>query len=74
MQGNNNDAASVCRARWPNGKSPGAGNDFLWHDPAHLLVGIFASRQPKPFGEFLTQSGHAGVAQSSTTRPSAGHE
>jgi hypothetical protein len=26
---------------------------FFWHNPAHVLVGIFAGRQPKPFGEFL---------------------
>jgi hypothetical protein len=25
-----------------------------WHDPAHMLVGIFAGRQPKLFGAFLT--------------------
>jgi hypothetical protein len=30
-----------------------------WHDPAHLLVGIFACRQPKRFGAFLTQRGHS---------------
>jgi hypothetical protein len=30
----------------------------LWHDPAHVLVGIFASRQAKLFGAFLTRSGH----------------
>jgi hypothetical protein len=30
----------------------------LRHDPALVLVGIFAGRQPKPFGAFLTQSGH----------------
>jgi hypothetical protein len=31
------------------------GKVSFWHDPAHVLVGIFASRQPKPFGAFLTQ-------------------
>jgi hypothetical protein len=46
----------------------------LWHDPAHVLVGIFAGGQPKPFGVFLTQSSHSGVTQSSTTQPGAGHE
>ena len=28
-----------------------------WHDPAHVLAGIFAGRQPKPFGAFLTPCG-----------------
>jgi hypothetical protein len=26
---------------------------FLWHDPAHVLLGICAVRQPKSFGAFL---------------------
>jgi hypothetical protein len=30
------------------------GKVSLCHDPAHVLVGIFACRQPKPFGAFLT--------------------
>jgi hypothetical protein len=34
--------------------------DPNWHDPAHVLVSIFAGRQPKPSGAFLTQSGHSG--------------
>jgi len=25
---------------------------LLWHDPAHVLVGISAGRQPKPWGYF----------------------
>jgi hypothetical protein len=33
-------------------------NDRLWHDPAHVLVGTFAGRRPKPFGAFLTPKGH----------------
>jgi hypothetical protein len=36
----------------------------------HVLLGIFASRQPKPFGVFLTHSGHFGGTHSSTTRRS----
>jgi hypothetical protein len=29
--------------------------DFrYWHDPAHVLVGISAGRQPTLFGAFLT--------------------
>jgi hypothetical protein len=28
-------------------------NDRFWHDPAHVLAGIFAGGQPKPFGAFL---------------------
>jgi hypothetical protein len=35
-----------------------------WHDPAHVLVGIFASRQPKPFGAFLTHPGLRGEMES----------
>jgi len=28
------------------------GKVSFWHDPAHVLVGILADRQPKPFGAF----------------------
>ena len=31
-------------------------NVFSWHDAAHVLVGIFAGRQPRQFGTFLTHS------------------
>jgi hypothetical protein len=34
----------------------------LWHDPAHVLVGIFADQQAKPFGAFLTQKRHWAMA------------
>jgi hypothetical protein len=34
MQGNDNDAASVCSARRQiGGQESGVGNDFLWHFP-----------------------------------------
>jgi hypothetical protein len=41
---------------WPIGHHDGFGT--FWHEPAHVLVGIFAGRRQKPFGAFLTQSGH----------------
>jgi hypothetical protein len=37
-------------------------NGRYWHDPAHVLVSIFAGRQPKPFGAFLTQRSHSCIA------------
>jgi len=37
-------------------------HDPNWRDPAHVLVSIFAGRQPKPFGAFLTRCGHQVVA------------
>jgi hypothetical protein len=36
--------------------------DRLWHDPAHVLVRVFAGRQPKPFGAFLVESECGAVA------------
>jgi hypothetical protein len=37
-------------------------NERLWHDPAHVLAAIFANRQPKLFGAFLTHSGPSSKA------------
>jgi hypothetical protein len=34
---------------------------FFWHDPAQVLVGSFAGRQPKLFGAFLTRMRHSEV-------------
>jgi hypothetical protein len=39
--------------RWSHCRDNGSIGTF-WHDPAHVLVSIFAGRQPKPFGAFLT--------------------
>jgi hypothetical protein len=41
--------------------APLTGHFRYWHDPAHVLVGIFASRQPKLFGAFLTQKRPSGI-------------
>jgi hypothetical protein len=34
---------------------------LIWRDPARVLVGTFAGRQPKPFGAFLTQKRHSNL-------------
>jgi hypothetical protein len=41
----------------------------FWHDPAHVLVGTFAGRQPKPFGALLTHS--AAVTKSGRIDPAS---